>query len=89
MCHEVDVTFLDLEKAFAKVFHGKQMEKLNIFGKEGLLSHLFKSYLTGRLQRVVLSGKYSDWLEVTSGVPQRSIPGACYSLFTSMIYQIT
>ena len=57
--HEVDVTFLDLEKAFAKVFHGKQMEKLNIFGK-GLLSHLFKSYLTGRQQRVVLGGEYSD-----------------------------
>ena len=87
--HEVDVIFLDLEKAFDNVSYGKLVEKLNIFGIEMQLSHWFKCYLTGRQERVILDGEYSDWLKVTSGVPQGSILGPCYFLFTSMICQIT
>ncbi len=33
------------------------------------------SYLSGRKQRVVLEGQQSDWLAVSSGVPQGSILG--------------
>ena len=32
-------------------------------------------FLTSRKQRVVIEGQASDWLSVTSGVPQGSIPG--------------
>jgi hypothetical protein len=32
-------------------------------------------YLTGRRQRVVLDGQFSDWIAVLSGVPQGSVLG--------------
>ena len=35
----------------------------------------FTSYLSGRIQRVQYSGKFSDWITVKSGVPQGSILG--------------
>ena len=35
----------------------------------------FSSYLSGRKQRAVFNGKFSEWVEVLAGVPQGSILG--------------
>ena len=56
--------------------HADLSHKLAQFGITGILNKWFQSYPSNRFQRVVLEGTYSDWLEVSSGVPlQGSVLG--------------
>ena len=70
----VDVrgVFLDISKAFDKVWHIGLLFKA---GVEGQLLALLKDYLYNRKQRVVLNGQTSDWRKINSGVPQESVLG--------------
>ena len=72
---EVRGIFLDLSKAFDKVWHQGLLFKLESFGIRGKLLNLLENYLSNRFQRVLLDGQESSWLAIKAGVPQGSILG--------------
>ena len=72
---EVRAVFLDISKAFDKVWHDGLLFKLNQNGISGSLVKLFENYLHNRKQRVVLNRSYSDYSSIESGVPQGSVLG--------------
>ena len=67
--------FLDISKAFDKVWHKGLLFKLKCYGVEGDLLNMLEHYLQNRKQRVVLNGQSSNWHDVKAGVPQGSVLG--------------
>ena len=67
--------FLDMSAAFDKVWHTGLLAKLDKHGIHRKLLKWIKDYLSDRKQRVVIEGKNSEYIKLTSGVPQGSILG--------------
>ena len=77
---EVRGVFLDISKAFDKVWHNGLIYKLKQNGVAGDLLDTLTNFLKERKQRVVLNGQYSTRANVEAGVPRGSILGQLHFL---------
>ncbi len=77
---DVRSVYLDISKAFDRVWHEGLIFKLRRCGVSGELLLLIKSFLSDRKQRTVLNGKMSEWGNIAAGVPQGSILGPLFFL---------
>ena len=68
--YEVRGIFIDISKAFDKVWHNGLIYKLKQNGVSGNLWKLIIYFLDARKQRVVLNAQYSSWASVKAEVPQ-------------------
>ena len=72
---QVDVIFLDFQKAFDTVPHQRLLKKLNHYGIRGNIYNWLDIWLTQRKQRAVVSGYESNFVSAKSGVPQGTVLG--------------
>ena len=70
--YEVRGVFLDISKAFDKVWHKGLIHKLEQNGIGGPLLKILTDFLKSWKQRVVLNGQHSSWSDDLASVPQRS-----------------
>ena len=67
-----DFIYLDFSKAFDKVAKSKLISKLKALNLDAKISNWIENWLSGRKQRVVVNGMFSDWIDVLSGIGQGS-----------------
>ena len=79
--------FLDIFKAFDKVWHDGLLFKLKQNGVSGNLFQLIKSFPSGRFSRVLFNGQTSEWVIIQAALSQDLILGAIFFLIYILMTQ--
>ena len=74
--------FIDLKKAFDTVDHKILLNKMRLYGIDGLEHQWFSSYLDNRRQFCWVNGVSYDPAKINIGVPQ----GSCLGSLLVLIY---
>ena len=72
---DINVIYTDIDKAFDTVSHSKIITILKVYGIGGSVLMWIKEFLHGRSQHVCVNNVFSNFLDVSSGVPQGSVLG--------------
>jgi hypothetical protein len=67
--------YLDITKAFDRVWHRGLLSKLKAIGIRGSLLKWIENYLSNRKQSTVIKGEQSTFQQIHAGVPQGSVLG--------------
>ena len=73
--NNIDIIYLNFQKAFDTVPHQRLLKKLKGYGIQGKVLCWIESFLKNRKQRVQVNGSLSDWADVSSGKPQGTVLG--------------
>ena len=84
------LVLLDLSAAFDTVDHRVLSRRLEVtYGITGTALQWFRSYLTGRTQRVYINQTYSDDFPLPHGVPQGSCLGPLlFTMYASKLFEV-
>ena len=83
--YEIRGVFLDISKAFDKVWHEGLVFKLKQNGISGNLLNIVEDFLRNRKQRVVLNWQTSNWENIHTGVCQSSTLGYAFKSLSIIV----
>ena len=73
MGHKVDVSYMDLSKAFGSLNHGLLIAKLKCYGLDQYVVEYLRNYLSNRYRCCKINNTLGDWAKIIASEPHRDL----------------